>query len=128
MPERKAEEFVRLMMKHRNLRDLDMANGYDFEIAFNHLADMSDLEWDGIMRKILVNRSRDPNIGAFSLPELDRELRIAMFELIMDNHVCGIHNSYWSRIIWMVKGDRLVKAFPPNAKMEQFERGERRAP
>ena len=121
LTERKAEEFCRIMQMPKKVKGLNNGN------LWLYLKDMSDVEWDSIMRKILVNRSRDPNVGKFTLPKLDMKEVHLCFDLIWGNNECGIHNSYWSRIIWMCKGGKLIKAFPPNAIMEKFERGERRA-
>lgn len=95
-------------------------------MVIKKLKGMSDVEFDGYLSIVLTNRARDPNVGKFTLPEFNRHELFCVFELIFINDSCGIHNSYWSRIIWMVKGGPLVKAFPVNAKLEEFERGERK--
>ena len=122
MTERKAEEFCRIMLKSKRLQELG------FDELWGYLLLMGDIEWDAIMSEILTNRTRDMNVHEFTIPKLSyKEIHI-MFDLIWLNNECGLHNSYWSRIIWMAKGGKLIKAFPVNSIMEQFERGERRAP
>ena len=92
-----------------------------------YIEGMGNIRFDGILSRVLTDRTRDPNISKFKLPTLARPKMLTLFELILENNECGLHNSYWSRIIWMVKGGRLGKAFPSNSKMDEFERGQRRA-
>ena len=110
----KGEELIAIIAK-----DLKVPS-YD-NIVIKILS-MSDVKFDGYLSRVLTNRARDPNVGKFRLPELNRLELWYLFELILDNNSCGVHNSYWSRIIWMIKGGPLVKAFPPNSKMIEFEK------
>ena len=60
-------------------------------------------------------------------PKLTRDERITLMELLFENNVCGLHVSYWSRTWWLIKGGRFSQLFPNNAKLDEFERGERKA-
>ena len=60
------------------------------------------------------------------MPKLTRDERIILMELLFENNVCGTHISYYSRIWWLVKGGKFSQLFPINAKLAEFERGERK--
>lgn len=87
-----------------------------------YLTEMPDVQWDIIMADIATNRLRDPNVGKFTIPKYNDFERLALTEFTWLNDKCGIHNSYWSRMWWMAKGGPLVKSFPPNAIMLEFEK------
>ena len=100
--------------------------GQDPLAICGYLAHMPDTDWDILLATIATNRTRDLNIGKFKLPAYSDFQRLALTEFIWINDTCGLHNSYWSRMWWMVKGGKLIKMFPPNAVLEAFERGERK--
>ena len=114
----KAQEFldkIANIVKTHNMNDIG-----------EYIYDMKDVEWDDILATIAVNRIRDTNVGKFKLPEYNDSERRALTDFIWSNNECGLHNSYWSRMWWMVKGGKLIKMFPPNSVFEMFERGERK--
>ena len=114
----KAQEFldkIANIVKTHNMNDIG-----------EYIYDMKDVEWDDILATIAVNRVRDTNVGKFNLPKYSESEKRALTDCIWTNNECGLHNSYWSRMWWMVKGGKLIKMFPPNSVFEMFERGERK--
>jgi len=65
-------------------------------------------------------------LNDYKMPKLTRDERIILMELLFENNVCGTHISYYSRIWWLVKGGKFSQLFPINAKLAEFERGERK--
>jgi len=119
---RKAELFIAAIFKKMGKK-----HPKDAERFFHVFSAMSDIRFDMIMSELFVNRASDPNIGRFKLPKYSDLERLMLTELIWVNNECGLHNSYWSRMWWMVKGGKLIKSFPPNSILEASERGERKA-
>jgi len=119
----KAQEFLEYVLKKINVT----YTSEDYTKIWGYINHMSNFEWDDISATIAVNRLRDPNVGKFKLPVYSDPERFALTEFIWLNDRCGLHNSYWSRMWWMVKGGKLTKMFPPNSMLEEFERGERKA-
>ena len=119
----KAQEFMSHVMKHLQSYTV----GDEGDLAYNYIVKMTDFEWDDISATIAVNRLRDTNISKFKLPVYSDMERLALTEFIWVNDICGLHNSYWSRMWWMVKGGKLIKMFPPNSMLAEVERGERKA-
>ncbi len=115
----KAREFIDMIAKS--------IGTYDAELVCRHIAHMPDVKWDDLLATIAVNRTRDLNVGKFTIPKYNDLERLALTDFIWTNNTCGLHNSYWSRMWWMSKGGKLIKTFPPNSMLEEFERGKRRA-
>jgi len=116
----KAKEFLQLISKNINT---DAGFSYKVEEIYHYINRMSNVEWDNLMATIATNRRR--NVGKSNLPVYGLHEKLAITELIWDNDICGLHNSYWSRMWWMAKGGLLVKMFPPNSVLEDFECGQR---
>ena len=100
--------------------------GLSSDKYWDYLVLMDDVEWDTIMSEIRVGDLRLSNRNLYKLPTLTRKDVMLLFEMILENDICGWHNSYWSRVIWMNKGGPLVKPYPINSKMVEFEKGERK--
>ena len=119
MTETKAQEFIKLMRKRYHMPDAQ-----DF---YERFANLSDSDWREIMDVILTNRLKDENMDAFKMPSYDKIERDILMYMIWSNDKCGLHNSYYSRMWWMAKGGPLIKSFPVNALLQEFEAGKRKA-
>ena len=120
----KAQEFLEYIKEHSKQSPF-MTD--ESQMIYRYIWLMKDVEWDDILATIAVNRTRDTNVGKFNLPKYNETERRALTDFIWLNNECGLHNSYWSRMWWMVKGGKLIKMFPPNSVLEAFERGERKS-
>ncbi len=122
--ESKAKEFIDLIVNRYKLVAEAGINFLANELYFA-IKGMPDTDWREIMNTIETNRKRDKNIGMFEVPKYTRIQRLNLMDFIWDNDVCGLHNSYWSRMWWMAKGGPLIKVFPVNAILIEFEEGKR---
>ncbi len=92
----------------------------------NYLGVIDDHAVQTIIGEMRHDKKRS-KLNASRSPKLTRDERITLMELLFENNICGLHISYWSRTWWLIKGGKFSQLFPNNAKLDEFERGERKA-
>ena len=90
-----------------------------------YLAQIPDHEFQTVIGEQRHDQARS-KLHDRKAPNLSRDERITLMELLFHNNTCGLHTSYWSRTWWTVKGGKFSQIFPTNAKLDAFERGERK--